>query len=153
MLNRNVHDRRNVTRAARVAAPRDERASEALDVVTTAGALVACADGRVAPAERDALVNFMDRYGFLSIFTRREILAAFRRRLRQFERYSAAKAAVDRLGRFAGRWPARLAIAAGREVATADGYLHDREIRFLQLIHIALGAPSSRSLHHVGRVR
>jgi tellurite resistance protein len=124
-----------------------------LEAVTAAGALVACADGRIAQAERDALVAFMESNGFLFALSRAQILDALERRLRQFKGAGGVEAALDRIARFAGRAPARLLIEVGRQIAAADGYLHKAELHCLQCIHIALGAPSLRSLQQAGGVR
>jgi tellurite resistance protein len=121
----------------------DERC-ELFDAVVTAAALVARADGRIEQCERYMIVDYLDRSGFMPAFTHREIVDAFERNLRQIDQYGGAEAAIDSLEKFAGRSPARLVIDAGNQVAIADGYLHEREIYFLQHIHIALGAPSPR---------
>jgi len=133
--------------AATDAVPAVKRDDDLLDAVATASAIVACADGRIEPVERDALVDFMARNGFLCTLTRAEILEAFERRLEQLEEDGGVAAAVDSLERFAGQAPARLAIDVSKQVAAANGYLHAREIHVLQRIHIALGAPSTRSLN------
>jgi tellurite resistance protein len=143
MPSRNVRNRPRRTQAvtaAHVAADQDEL----LDALASAGAIIACADGWIERAERDALADFMERNGFLSVLTRAEILDALDRRLRQLATDGGVEAALDSLGRYAGRAPARLVIDASRSVAEADGALDAREIHFLQRIHIALGAPSSR---------
>jgi tellurite resistance protein len=137
-------------RAATVAARGEDRNDELLEAVAAAGALVACADGRIAQAERDALVAFVESNGFLFALSRAQILEALERGLRQFRDTGGAKAALDRIARFAGRAPARLLIEASRQIAVADGYLHAGEIHCLQRIHIALGAPSLRSLRQAG---
>jgi tellurite resistance protein len=48
------------------------------------------------------------------------------------------KAAIDSLGRLAGRSTARLVVDAGEHVAAADGDLHPREPQVPQFIRIAL---------------
>lgn len=144
MPNRNTRNRLRMTPAEVMAAYLDDRNDELLDAVVTAAALVARADGRIEPAEGGLLVDFMDRNGFLSVFTRREILDAFERRVRQLDEHDSADAAVAGLGRLAGRSPARLVIGAGRQVAAADGHFHPGERHMLQLIRHALGtAPSA----------
>ena len=140
MPSRNNQNRSERTKIAAA----DLRDDELLDALTSAGAIIACADGWIERAERDALADFMEHNGFLSALTRAEILDAFDRRLRQFAAHGGVEAALDSIGRYAGRAPARLMIDASRRVAEADGALDDREIHFLQRIHIALGAPSTR---------
>jgi tellurite resistance protein len=143
MPSRNIQNRPRTAKTA-VAALMDEREDELLDALTSAGAIVACADGWIERAERDALADFMERNGSLPALPRAEILDALDRRLRQFATDGGVEAALDRLGRYSGRGPARVVIDASRHVAEADGALDAREIHFLQRIHIALGAPSTR---------
>jgi len=133
--------RRGRTPAEIMAAYLDDRNRELLEAVVTAAALVARADGRIEPVERGLLVDFLDRNGFLSVFTRAEILDAFERRLRRLDERDGAAAAIGSLGRFAGRSPARLVIGASEHVAGAAGEPRAREVRALRLIRrIALGA-------------
>ena len=143
MANRNTRNR--LTPAEIMAAYLDDRNDELLDAVVTAAAVVARADGRITPVERGLLLDFMDRNGFLSVFTCSEILDAFERRVRQFDERGGAEEAVDDLGRLAGRSPARLVIAAGKRVAAAAGHLHPRELHILQRIRRALAAPPAPS--------
>lgn len=148
MPNRNTRNR--LTPAEIMAAYLDDRNDELLDAVVTAAAVVARADGRITPVERGLLLDFMDRNGFLSVFTCSEILDAFERRVRQFDERGGAEEAVDDLGRLAGRSPARLVIAAGKRVAAADGHLHPRELHILQRIRRALAAPPAPSPERTG---
>lgn len=148
MPNRNTRNR--LTPAEIMAAYLDDRNDELLDAVVTAAALVARADGRIEPVERGLLLDFMDRNGFLSVFTSSEILDAFERRVRHFDERGGAEEAVDDLGRLAGRSPARLVIGAGKRVAAADGHLHPRELHCLQRIRRALAAPPAPNLDRTG---
>jgi tellurite resistance protein len=153
MPNRNTRDRRGTTPTEILAAYLDDRNDELLDAVVTAAALVARADGRIEPVERGLLVDFMDRNGFLSVFTRAEILDAFERRLRQFDERGGTEAAIGSLGRFAGRSPARFVVGASEHVAAASGRLQAGELRVLRFIRrVALGAPrapSAPNRHHM----
>ena len=145
MFHRNTRKRSRLTPAELMAQYLDDRNEELLDAVVTAAALVARADGRIEPAERGLLVDFLDRNGFLSVFTRNEILDAFERRVRELDEERGAETAVDSLGRLAGRSPARLVIGAGKHIAAANGHAHPVEQHMLQLIRHALGrgpAPS-----------
>jgi tellurite resistance protein len=154
MPNRNTRDRRGTTPAEIMAAYLDDRNDELLDAVVTAAALVARADGRIEPVERGLLVDFMDRNGFLSVFTRAEILDAFERRLRQFDERGGAEAAIGSLGRFAGRSPARFVVGAGEHIAAASGRFDASELRVLRLIRrVALGAPGAPSAPNPHRTR
>src|SRR3954467_1777889 len=69
MSNREGPNRWGMTRAEITAAYADDREDELLSAVGTAAALVARSDGRVAPAERGELLDFLDRKGFLLVFT------------------------------------------------------------------------------------
>jgi tellurite resistance protein len=121
----------------------DRRDEELLDAVVTAAALVARADGWVDSSERSDLLEFLNRNGFWSVFSRAEVLDAFERRLRELDEAGGAGQAADSLGRVAGRSPARLVVEASEQIAAADGYLHPREARILVLIRAAL-APRFR---------
>jgi tellurite resistance protein len=134
-----------MTQAEIMAAYMSDREDELLDAVVTAAALVARADGWTDPVERGQLLDFLNRNGLLSTFTRAEILDIFEYRLRQLEERRGAEMAADTLLRLAGRSPARLVIGAGEDVAAADGSLHPGELRALQLIRLALAAPSRPS--------
>ena len=156
MSHRNTRRRSRLTPAEVMAQYLDDRNDELLDAVVTAAALVARADGRIEPAERGLLVDFLDRNGFLSVFTRDEILDAFDRRVHQLGEERGAETAVDSLGRLAGRSPARLVIGAGKHIAAANGNSHPVERHMLQLIRYALGrgsAPSATSLDGTGGAR
>ena len=156
MSHRTTRKRSRLTPAELMTQYLDDRNDELLDAVVTAAALVARADGRIEPAERGLLVDFMDRNGFLSVFTRNEILDAFERRVRELDEAQGAEIAVDSLGRLAGRSPARLVIGAGKHVAAANGQSHPVERHMLQLIRHALGrapAPSVPSLDETGGAR
>jgi tellurite resistance protein len=89
-----------------------DREDEWLDAVVTCAALVARADGWVDPAER---------------------------RVRDLLEPDGAAAALARLRRYAGQAFARLMVAVGEEVASADCRIDPREQRVLQLIRASLG--------------
>jgi tellurite resistance protein len=135
MASRHTRNRLLATESAISASSVDKCDEEILDGVVTASALVAHSDGRIAPAEREMLVDFLDRKGPLFVFTRTEILDAFDRRVSQIEEHAGVEAAVSSLKRFSGRLLARLVIDAARHVAVADGHLRSCEVRLLRLIH------------------
>jgi tellurite resistance protein len=124
MSNRNTRNRWGMTRAEIAAAYMDDREDELLDAVVTAAALVARADGWIEPVERGHMLDFLDRNGFLSVFTRADIFGAFECRVRQLEEHGGTEGAVDALGRLAGHSPARLIIEAGEHVSAADSHVH-----------------------------
>jgi tellurite resistance protein len=138
MPNRNARNRVALTQADIMAAYMDAREDELLDAIVTAAALVARADGCIEPVERSQLLDFLNSNGFMSVLTRTEILDLLERRIRQLEEKNGAEAAIESLGRLAGRSTARLVVDAGEHVAAADGDLHPRELQVLQFIRIAL---------------
>ncbi len=150
MSNRHARNRLNVAPAEITATDLDDRDDALLDAVVTAASLVACADGRIAPAERRLAIDFLADAGFLSTFTRAEILEAFDRRVRELEEEGGGRSAVESLARFAGLPPARLIVNAGQQVALADGHLSPHELHVLRLIRVALAAPD---LPQRGRLR
>jgi tellurite resistance protein len=115
-----------MTRTEITAAYADDREDELLDAVITA-------DGRVAPIERGELFDFLDRNGFLSVFTRRDIFDAFDSRVRRFDE-GGSEAAVDDLRQLSDRLPARLVVEAAERVAAADRHIHPHERQILALI-------------------
>jgi tellurite resistance protein len=118
MPNQNTRNRWDMTTGATMAAYLDDREDELLDAAVTAA----------------ALLNFLNRHGLLSAFTRAEVLDFFERRVHQLEGDSGAGVAVGSLRRLAGRSLARLVVDAGEHVAAADGHLHPREVHILLLI-------------------
>lgn len=139
MPNRYTRNRLSTTADEVTAAYRDDRQDELLDAAVTTAALIARADGSVEPIERGEMLDFLDRNGFLSVFTRAEILDAFACRVRQLEEQGAAGAALDDLKRLAGRSSERLIVETGERVAAADSCIHPAERGMLRLIFIALG--------------
>ena len=66
-----------------------------LQALVTAAALVALSDGQVDMAERDELVDFVDRQGFVPTFSRRQIAEAFANRVRQLKDRDSAGVIVE----------------------------------------------------------
>jgi tellurium resistance protein TerD len=127
-----------MTQAGLAAYMRD-RADELFDAIITAAAMVARADGWIDPVERSQLLGFLNRNGFLAVFTREEVLDAFEDRTRQLAERCGAEVAIGGLRQLAGRSLARLVVDAGTHVAAADGRLHPGELHALALIRMALG--------------
>lgn len=138
MPKRYTRNRSGMTAAEISAAYMDEREDELLDATVAAAALVARADGTVEPIERSKMLDVLRRNGLLSVFTRFDILDAFESRLRQLEQDGGIEAAVDSLGRLAGRSPAWLVVETGERVAAADHHVNGRELQMLRLIRIVL---------------
>jgi hypothetical protein len=59
----------------------DQRDKEVMQALVTAGALVALSDGRPKAVERDELLNFIDRQGFVPTISRHEIAEALDNRV------------------------------------------------------------------------
>lgn len=55
----------------------DHSDEEVMQALVTAGALIALADGEIAAIERDALVNYLDRQGFVPTMSSHDIAEAF----------------------------------------------------------------------------
>jgi tellurite resistance protein len=142
MPNQNTRNRLSVSRAEMVAAYLDGLGDELLDAAIAAAALVARADGAVEPAERAQLWAFLGRKDVLPAVTEAELLDAFDHRIRSLDAQHGVAAAVDSLGRLAGRPSARLIVELGEHVAAADGHLHAREVEILRLIRLTLAAPA-----------
>ena len=138
MPNRNARYRVALTQTEIMAAYMDAREDELLEAVVTAAALVAHADGCIEPVERSQLLDFLNRNGLISLLTRAEILDLFERRIRLLDGENGIEAAVESLGRLAGRSTARLVIDAADHIAAANGHLHPSELQVLQVIRTAV---------------
>jgi tellurite resistance protein TerB len=114
----------------------DNRDQTVLQALVTAGAVVALADGRVEAIERDELVNFIDRQGFVPSISRDEIRKAFDNRVRQLEDRDSADAIAETLRPLAGLSLASIVIRTATQVAAADRYIHPGEVRALKLIRL-----------------
>ena len=134
-----------------MAAYLEYREDELLDVVVTAAALMARADGTLQPVERHHLVSVLVDEEFLFVFTREEILEVFERKLGELRKADGLMAAVERLRRFAGRPPAGLVTTVAEEIAAADCRLDRHEQRMLKLIRTALSLPLSPAISGRGR--
>jgi tellurite resistance protein TerB len=115
----------------------DQRVMQAL---VTAGALVALADGRVEAIERDELVDFIDRQGFVPTISRRCVAQTFDDRVRQLEDRDGAKVIVESFRPLAGLSLASVVIRTAERVAAADRKIHPGELRALKLIRLMLMA-------------
>jgi tellurite resistance protein len=123
----------------------DDRDEQVMQALVTAGALVALSDGQVKAIERDELVNFIDRQGFVPSISRQEIAEAFDNRVRQLEGRDSAEAIAERLRPLAGLSLASIVIRTATQVAAADRHLHPGEVRALRLIRLALATQEPRS--------
>jgi tellurite resistance protein len=141
MANRNTRIRSGATKADLMDDYLDARDARLLDALAAATALVAQADGWVDPVEKQQLLMLARPQRVGAIFSESEILDAFDTWLRHFTEPGGVAAAVDSLGSVAAGPQVRLVAEGAKQVALADGYLHPREERMLQLIRAALEAP------------
>jgi tellurite resistance protein len=145
MPKRNARHLRHVSSAEILAAYRNARDYELLDAIVTAAALMSRADGWVQPVERGAMLDFLDRHQFLSLFARENILALFEDRVRDLREPDGVIVAVMRLRYCARRSSASvgLIVDMARDIAAADCRLDPREQSVLQLIDSAFEAELS----------
>jgi tellurite resistance protein len=114
------------------------RDEEVMQALVTAGALVALADGQVKAIERDELVNFIDRQGFVPSISRQKIGEAFDNRVQQLEGRDSADAIAEMMRPLAGLSLASVIIRTATQVVAADRYIHPGEAQALKLIRMAL---------------
>jgi tellurite resistance protein len=122
------------------------RENDLLDAVVTAAALMARADGSLQLVERHRVVDVLADEGFLFVFTRKEILEAFERKLSDLRTASGPSAGVEQLKRFAGRPLSDFVIAVAEQIAAADCRVDRCEQRMLKLVRTALGRPFSTAV-------
>lgn len=155
MPKRSARHLRHVSSAEILAAYRNERDYELLDAIVTAAALMSRADGWVQPVERAAMLDFLDRHQFLSLFARDTVLALFEDRVRDLREPDGVIVAAMRFRHYARRSSASVALIAdmAREIAAADCRLDPREQSVLQLIDSAFHAepPSLASGYRPGQ--
>src|SRR4051794_23785088 len=113
------------------------------EAVVTAGAVVALADGQVAPEERATVVDLVERSGWLSTYTAAEAADAFESQIRQLQlEPGVPEAVINSVRRVGDGLGSRVVVCAAEQVAFADGHIRPSEERALGLIRSAL-APSS----------
>ena len=123
----------------------NNRDEEVMQALVTAGALVALADGRVAAVERDELVNYIDRQGFVPTISQHDIAEAFDNRVRQLEDRDSANMIVAAFQPLAGLSLASVVVCTAERVAAADRQIHPGELRALKLIRlIMITLPATR---------
>jgi tellurite resistance protein len=96
------------------------RDEEVMQALVTAGAFVALADGQLEAVERDELVNFIDRQGFVPTILRDQIAEAFDNRARRVKDRDGANVAEEALRPLAGRSLAPVVVRTAERVAAAD---------------------------------
>ena len=113
----------------------------AVSGMITAGAVMACADGRPDRTERLSLLAFLRRRGILLRFNRRRVLVAFDTKVAWLHARSVAElcSATDSLRLLTSSSTAPLVAAAASHVAIADGEASPQEIVVLRVIRTQLG--------------
>ena len=116
----------------------DRRDEVVIQALVTAGALVALADGRVEAIERDELVDFIDRQGFVPSMSRHEIGLAFDTRVNELKDREISDVIAQSFRPLAGSPLASLVIRTATQVVAADRRLHPGEVRALKLLRQAV---------------
>jgi len=136
----------NTTIAELVADYLDQRDDEVMQALVTAGALVAMADGQVQTIERDELINYVDRQGFVPTVSRQDIAEAFDNRVRQLEERDSTSVIVEAFRPLAGLSLSSVVIRAAERVAAVDRYLHPNELRTIKLIRLIMSTLPTKRL-------
>ena len=123
---------------AELPAGRRDPDEDMLQALVTAGALVALADGELAPVERGELLSFIDRQGFVPTISQRDAAAAFDNRVRQLEDRYGANVILETLRPLAGLSLASVVMRTAERVAAADRKIHRGEQRALQVLRLVL---------------
>lgn len=108
--------------------------AEILNALATVGALVALADGFVADAERDVLVEFSTRQGFVSRASESELGRVFDDRVEQLKKPACSRIVRQSLRPLVRHFLASVVVRTAEKVAAADGIVHPGELRALDVI-------------------
>jgi tellurite resistance protein len=118
---------------------------EVMQALVTAGALVSLADGELKKVERDELVNFIDRQGFVPTILKADIADTFDSRVRELEGTYCANVIVETLRPLTGRSLASVVVRTAQRVAAADQKIHPGELQALKLIRrLMMSLPTGR---------
>jgi tellurite resistance protein len=112
----------------------DQRDEHMMQALVTVGAFMAVADGQVQVAERDELVNFITRQGFVPASSKHDIAEAFDSRVRQFDGAPDLDALREALRPLTGLSLSSVVLRTAERVAAADRDLHSSEIEALRAI-------------------
>jgi tellurite resistance protein len=116
----------------------DNHDETVMQALITAGAFMALADGRAETIERDELVNFVDRQGFVPSASRHEIAEAFDNRVRQLQDRDSADVIAETFRPLVGLSLASIVVRTATQVAAADRYIDPGELQALKLIRMSL---------------
>ena len=123
---------------------RDGCDQEVMQALVTAGAMVASADGVVAPVERAELANFIFQQGFVHSISLQEIAAAFDVRVQMLDDRNAANVILDSLRPLAGLSLGSVVVRVAQRVAAADKIILERELQAINLIRLIMMELSAR---------
>jgi len=113
---------------------------EVLHALATIGALVALADGLVADAEREALVDFSTKQRLISKASASTLGRVFDDRVEQLQGPACAQIILKSLRPLVGRSAGSAAVRTAAKVAAADGIVHPGELRALDVIRRVIKA-------------
>jgi tellurite resistance protein len=113
---------------------------ELMQALVTAGALVALADGQLETVERDELIDFIHRQGFLPTISQDRIAETFDSRVQQIEGRDCANVTMEALRPLAGLSLASVVVRTAERVAAADRKIHPGELQALKLIRLVMMA-------------
>ena len=143
---------RNTPSEAHHAGDTDEWA--ALMALLTAGALVALADQRIDPTERDEVLRYISDRQLAPGLNERRLAGLFEARTRRLEQVDFANVVIDSLRNVVEPTLASGVIELSERVAAADHRVHPYElqaIKFLRLIALLPKSKLARSPHHGSR--
>ncbi len=132
------YTRSNATMTELVAEGFDQRDEQVMQALVTAGALVALADDRVEPVERQELVDYLHRQGLVPTISQRDIAEAFDSRVQQLEDRDSANVIVDSFRPLAGLSLSSVVVRTAERVAAADRRMHPNELRAIKLIRLIM---------------
>jgi tellurite resistance protein len=127
------------------ASSHDRHDEEVMRALVTAGAFVALADGRVDPAERDELLNFINQQRLVPSISQDEIGRFFDGRVQQIKNQCDEIDIAEPLRPLTGLSSASAVVGAAERVAAADLQIHPREVEALNLIRRIMMTPSDRT--------
>lgn len=136
--------RADVLRAELSAELTEYRGRMLMEATIAACAIVAHADGSVAPAERIRMMELMRAHPLLALFPRDEVIHEFTRHTYNFveDPTEAMHHAIRQVMQVAGRKRlARVVLDACLVITAADGRVDPREIEAVRLIREALDLP------------
>ena len=116
----------------------DHSDEEVMQALVTAGALIALADGEIAAVERDALVNYLDRQGFVPTMSSHDIAEAFDNCVEQLKDRDGPEVIMNTFRPLAGLSLASVVVRTAERVAAADWQIHPAELAALKLIRLFL---------------